>query len=226
MINAKPFMTRSSKQLLGRLAVAALSASLGACGVGPVRSSSSADVAVPAAPTAQAVTPAHDTRDADKRFSAALKLMREHQVPEAQAAFQALSRDFPEFSGPLTALGILYAQGKQKDQALASFAKAVAANPGNAVALNWLGSLYRENNDLRHAEETYKKAISAKPDYAAAHLNLGILYDVALHQPQNALVEYRQFQRIAGTQNLMVGVWIKEIEAAANTRTASAGEAP
>ena len=40
-------------------------------------------------------------------------------VPEAaRAAFAALSQDFPRFSGPLTDLGILYAQGRQRAQAL------------------------------------------------------------------------------------------------------------
>lgn len=213
-------MTPFSKQALAILLVSTLAA----CSVGPAKRDSDDSGASPFSSSSTS-SPARDTRDADRRFNAALQLMRERKQQEAQAAFQALSKDFPEFSGPLTALGILYAQGKQRDQALASFAKAVAANPDNAVALNWLGSLYREIGDFKRAEQTYRKALAARSDYASAHLNLGILYDVALRQPQNALAEYREYQRLAGSQNLMVGVWIKEIEASSTTRTAEAGSA-
>lgn len=179
-----------------------------------VRSSQTAKAAV-----------ARDTRDANARFDAALQLMKQQQVAEAQAAFQSLANDYPEFSGPLTALGILYAQGRKRDTALASFAKAVAANPANAVAWTWLGSLYREARNHTGAEDAYRRAIAARSDYAAAHLNLGILYDVSLHRPQDALREYREYQRLSGDRNLMVAVWIKELEASSTQRTAAAGVA-
>ena len=223
-------MTRSFKVLypsIGLLLIAALAA----CSSGPPRRGGSApslskqtSVSTPAAkPPVPAA--AKNTGDANARFNAALKLMRDKQPQEAQAAFLSLSKDFPEFSGPLTALGILYAQGKQRDQALASFAKAAAANPGNAVAWNWLGSLYRENKDFKHAEEAYRKALAARSNYAAAHLNLGILYDVSMRRPQDAIAEYREYQRLAGDQNLMVAVWIKELESNSTQRSASAGDA-
>lgn len=221
-------MTRCSEAL--RLAIATLLiAALAACSSGPARRPSTTPAApkkpVPAAAPAKAAAAApagKNAADADRRFNAALKLMKDKQPKEAQAAFQALAQDFPQFSGPLTALGILYAQGKQRDQALASFAKAATANPGNAVAWNWLGSLYRENRDFKRAEDAYRKALAARSNYAAAHLNLGILYDVSLRRPQDAIAEYREYQRIAGNENLMVGVWIKELETSSTQRAAMA----
>ena len=60
----------------------------------------------------------------------------------------------------------------------------------------------------RYAE----KAIELKPDDAAAHLNLGILCDIYLKHPAEALAQYREYQRIAGSNNLMVAVWIKQLE--------------
>jgi tetratricopeptide (TPR) repeat protein len=207
---------------------ALLIAALAACINGPpVRDSeSSTSKKIVGTATTSKAPAGKDAADADRRFSEALKLMKDKQPKEAQAAFQALANDFPQFSGPLTALGILYAQGKQRDQALASFAKAASANPNNAVAWNWLGSLYRENNNFKQSEDAYRKALAARSDYAAAHLNLGILYDVAMHRPQDAIKEYREYQRIAGTDNLMVSVWIKELETSSTQRTASAGDAP
>lgn len=222
-------MTRSFNFCCRASIAALLIATVAACTNGPpVRDGSVASAAKTSSTgtTAKAATPARDTADADRRFSAALKLMKDKQPKEAQAAFQALAADFPEYSGPLTALGILYAQGKQRDQALASFAKAASANPNNAVAWNWLGSLYRENNNYKQAEDSYRKALAAKPDYAAPHLNLGILYDVAMRRPQDAIKEYREYQRIAGSDKLMVTVWIKELEASSMQRTASVGDAP
>jgi tetratricopeptide (TPR) repeat protein len=128
---------------------------------------------------------------------------------------------------------VLQAQGKQRDQAIASFARAVAADGGNAFAYGWLGILYRENGDYARAEQSYLKAIAIKPDAAAAHLNLGILYELYLHRPGDALAQYRDYQRLAGSGgNLMVGVWIKQLEtrmqpsAVASAASTSGGALP
>ena len=150
--------------------------------------------------------------DAEQRFQNALKLMKDHQPQEARDAFASLAQDFPQYSGPLNDLGVLQAQGKQRDQAIASFAKAIAADGHNAFAYGWLGILYRESGDYAHAEQAYRKAIELKPDDAAAHLNLGILCDLYLKHPAEALAQYRDYQRIAGSNNLMVAVWIKQLE--------------
>lgn len=150
--------------------------------------------------------------DPDQRFQEALGLMKARQFDAAQAAFIALSRDYPAFSGPFTDLGILYAQGRQRELAVASLSRAVAANPDNEVAHNWLGTLLRENGDFLRAEQSYRRAIAVRPSYAQAHLNLAILYDVALHRPREALSSYRDYQRITGAQDLIVAAWIREIE--------------
>lgn len=160
--------------------------------------------------------------DPDQRFQEALQLMKARKFPEAQNAFLALSRDYPTFSGPLTDLGILYAQGRQHELALASLAGAVKANPGNEVAHNWLGTLYRENGEPLRAEQSYRNAISAKPSYAQAHLNLAILYDVVLHRPREALTSYRDYQRLSGDNNLIVAAWIRDIESRLEQQQAAA----
>ncbi len=222
-------MTPYSETFVRYGGAALLIAALAACSNGPARpparSGASMASSTPAKNVASTRTEV-DRTAADRRFKQALQLMREHQNAEAQAELIALSKDFPEFSGPLTALGILYAQGKQRNSALDSFAKATTANPENAVALNWLGSLYRETGNFKLAEESYLKALKAKPDYTPAQLNLGILYDVSLRQPDKAIKAYRAYQSMAGAQgNLMVGVWIKELEAGSAPRNAASGVA-
>ncbi|MFP5307910.1 MAG: tetratricopeptide repeat protein, partial [Gammaproteobacteria bacterium] len=163
---------------------------------------------------------------ADRRFQHALQLMKDQQLDEARAAFEALARDIPELSGALTNLGILYAQARQRDAALLSFSEAVEANPRNAVALNWLGILYRERGDYAQAERTYRRALAVRPNDVAVLLNLGILYDVYLQRPQDAISAYRSY-RAAGGGDLIVEAWIRDLEARVGTMTAAhTGGAP
>ncbi|MBV8062399.1 MAG: tetratricopeptide repeat protein [Nevskia sp.] len=170
---------------------------------------------IPARPAEPAPAPAAADPvrgDPEQRFQAALQLMKDKRPQEARDAFARLAQDFPQYAGPLNDLGVLQAQGRQRDQAIASFAKAVAADERNAFAWNWLGILYRESGDFARAEQAYRKAIAVKPDDAAAHLNLAILCEVYLGRPVEALAQYREYQRIAGNGNLMVGIWIRQLE--------------
>lgn len=150
---------------------------------------------------------------AQQRLNAALALLQEGRRDEAREALLALTRDYPQYSGPFTDLGILYARNRQRDDAIAAFRKAVSVNPRNAVAWNWLGTLYREAGQFSAADQAYRSAIAARPQDPAAHLNLAILYDVSLHRPDIALPAYREYQRLAGSEaRAIVSVWIKELE--------------
>ena len=174
----------------------------------------------PTTPTDTAATqpadpakPPADKGDPEGRFVEALDLMKQKKTTEAEAAFMALTRDFPEFSGPQANLGILFAKSKRRDAAIAAFTRAATANGQNASAFNWLGILNREAGNFPRAKESYEKAISVKPDYAAAHLNLGLLYEESLKQPTEAVKHYREYYRINGGKDLRVLPWIAEIEA-------------
>lgn len=173
---------------------------------GPARAAPPA----PAAPASTANLPA-----AQARFTAALTLMQDGQRDEAIAALQALCRDYPQFSGPYTDLGILYRKMQNREAAIAAFTQAVQRNPQNVVALNHLGGLYRETGDFARAEQAYQQAQQARRDYAPSYLNLAILYELSLHRPQQALAQYQLYRQHAGAQaQPMVAVWIKELEMA------------
>ena len=205
-------MTRYVERCI-RASLLSLAAVVSACsGPAPRQYPVHAAAVTPAAPAPKAAAAA-DKGDPETRFQAALKLMKDRQPQEARDAFSALAKDFPQYAGPLNDLGVLQAQGKQRDQAIASFAAATAADGRNAFAWGWLGILYRENGDYARAEQSYKQALALKPDDAPAHLNLGILYEVYLKRPAEALAQYREYQRITGDGNLMVGVWIHQLEA-------------
>ncbi|GAC1621713.1 MAG: hypothetical protein NVS9B10_04870 [Nevskia sp.] len=204
---------RSAPGKAAALALASLA--LAGCSLfgGGTKAPSAAPPVVPAAPAAAPpARPLIDKGDPDQRFNEALKLMKDKQAKEAYDAFLSLAKDFPQFSGPLADLAILQANAKQRAPALINFQKALKDNPQNYVAQNWLGTLQREAGDYAAAEAAYRGALAAKPDYAAAHLNLGLLYDVYLKRPQAALVEYREYQRLAGSGKLIVSAWIRDLE--------------
>ena len=168
------------------------------------------------APAAAATAPAAqlpDKGDPEQRFQAALQLMKDKKPQDAKDAFAKLAQDFPQYSGPLNDLGVLQAQGKQRDQAIGSFTRAAAISPKDDFAWSWLGILYRENGDYGRAEQAYLKAIALKSDNPVTHLNLGILYDAYLKRPQDALAQYREYQRITGKDGKpVVTAWINELQ--------------
>jgi tetratricopeptide (TPR) repeat protein len=176
-----------------------------------------------AASTAGAAPPPAATQGpASGRYQQALALMRDHKTDEAQSALEALAKEFPNLSGPPTNLGILYARSKQRDKAFDSFNRAIAANPKNATAYDWEGIIYRESGDYAHAEQSYLRAVAAQPDYPNAHLNLAILYDTYLRRPQDAVTQYREYQRLSGGSKPVVTAWIDELQPPAATSAAPA----
>jgi tetratricopeptide (TPR) repeat protein len=189
------------------------------------------EAVAPAVPI-PAPKPLADPRgDPESRFQLALQAMKDGQRDAAHRGFDALAHDFPQFSGPLSDLGVLQAHDRQYDAAITSFASATSANGKNAFAWGWLGILYRERGDYAHAEQAYRQALALRPDDATAHYNLGILYDVYLRRPNEALVQYREYQRLSSSgeddKRLIVAVWIRQIEnGRGDTRLASAEGAP
>lgn len=206
-------MTRFNKR--SRLSAVLLLApllSLGGCALFHGAAEKPAAATEGASPASTPAAPKPSTKgDPQQRFDAALKLMKTHQDDQAIAAFTALSKDFPKYSGPYTDLGILYARHKQWDLALQALGQATAANPHNAVAYDWMGIAYRNKGDYARAEQAYRSALKAKPDDANAHLDLAVLYDVYLKRPDAALTEYQAY-RDAGHDDLIVQAWIKSLQ--------------
>jgi len=192
----------------------------------PAAASAPATKAPASAPVAPSKTPAARRAPAEKvdensPYGQALKQLKSNQLPDAEAALQAVAKANPQASGPHTNLGIVYVRTKRLPEARAAFARAVAINPGNAVAHNWLGVLAREAGDYARAEQAYRAAVAADAGYAPALLNLAILYDLHLKRPAAALEAYRQYEQATDRKDTRAAVWIAEIEA-----TAAAAQAP
>ncbi|MGQ0619107.1 MAG: tetratricopeptide repeat protein [Panacagrimonas sp.] len=171
---------------------------------------------------AEPQAPPADKGDPEARFVEALQFMKQKKVKEAEVAFISLAKDFPDFSGTQTNLGILFAKSNRRDGAIAAFTRAATLNGDNASAFNWLGILNRETGNFDRARQSYEKAIAIKPDYAAAQLNLGLLLEDHMKQPAAALPHYKEYQRITGGKDLRVLPWIAEIESKIATAAAAA----
>lgn len=199
-----------------KLGAIALAAALAACGSVQQRPQP------PDAP-AGAETPVEaDKGDPRQRFDAAMQLLRDNQIAEAEDALTQLAQDFPEHSGPWTNLGILFARSNRRPQALGAFSKAAQLNSQNKIAFNWLGILHRETGELDRARQSYERALTIDPGYAYAHYNLGLLLDAHLKRPTDALPHYREYLRLSNNDDLKVMAWIAEIEAANPAQTPEA----
>lgn len=212
-------MTRCSKKSVCKqiLILGAVGLIAGCASVGGKKGNSGAGPGATASPSP--TTPAKTTPQ--QRFAQALDLMKHHQTQPALVAFQSLARDYPNFSGPYTNIGLIQLQGKQWDQALQAFGQATAADPKNAAAFVGMGIAYRNKNDYARAEQAYRSALAVQPNDANAHYDLAVLYDVYLHQPAAALTQYRAY-RDQGHDDLIVAAWIKALE----TQTAANPAAP
>lgn len=237
-------MRPCASNMFGRLAAASALLLLAACGAvrrddGGVSPPVTGNTQTPSAPapvqpgtpqspagTVAKPLPPPDKGNPEQRFAQALEQLRGNQTEEAEAAFQALTADFPEFAGAWTDLGIIYAKSNRRDAALGALSRAVSINKRNAVAQNWLGILYREARDYSRAERAYQAALDAQPEYGLAHLNLGILYDEYLKRPLDALPHYKAYQQYGGKDDLRVLAWIAEIEAPQKAAAKAAATTP
>lgn len=205
-------MNRCTSAMAMQLAALLAALLLSACNSTPARRIQSAAQSSSGEPAAKALTPIPGRPAPELRFQNALALMQDQRPQDAQLALQSLLKDYPDLSGVWTDAGIIQARAKQRDLALKSFERAIAANPANTVALNWCGAMYREAGDYKRAEQRWQKAIELRADYAAAVLNLAILYDVSMHRPQDALPLYRRYQALSGNQDLIVSAWVRDLE--------------
>ena len=203
-------MKASSKRVArwaARGALVAAVALIAACGSAPVKP----DNPNHKAPTTPVKAPDHG--DPQARFDAALTQMKNGDADAAQQSFTELTKDFPQYAGPWTNLGILYAKAKKRDAAINAFTRAAQTDPNNVVAFNWLGILNREAGNYERARLAYEKGLQVAPGDTMTRLNYAILLDQYLKQPQAALAQYKLYQSASDKEDLPVTAWVAELEA-------------
>jgi len=129
------------------------------------------------------------TKDMERGLSADQKAAMEKQLKERSADMKKRSELNDNFNAGMTAM-----QGKQYDQAIASFIKASELDPNQVAVWANLGEAYTKNaegktgadfdTNIQKSLEAYSKAIELKPDDAASHNNYALALGKAKKFPE------------------------------------------
>ncbi|MBW0147523.1 tetratricopeptide repeat protein [Marinobacter arenosus] len=149
--------------------------------------------------------------EAVTRFRKADSLMADEQYREARKAFEAITRDYPDLSGPWVKLGELAEIGERMERAEKSYKKALEVNPENVNAYLALALFQRRSGDFEAARDTYIAALALWKDFPEAHLNLAILFDLYMNQPALAQPHFEAYDFLTSGDNPRVADWLIEI---------------
>jgi Flp pilus assembly protein TadD len=182
------------------------------------KSKSKDDAASPDVPTGPPPIPP----EATQQFERALTLLGGGDLGPAEAEFKKLNATYPEYSGPLVNLGVIYLKSGKYAEAEKSLRAAIELSPMNAAAFNQLGIVYRNMGRFKDADTAYRQAISADPNYGLAHLNLGVLCDLYLQQPERALESFEHYLKLVSNTDPKVNAWVRELRGRLGIKTPTA----
>lgn len=140
----------------------------------------------------------------------------------AEAKLQAILAKFPNQSGALANLGVVYAETGRLEQAEQALKKSLKFNNKNAQVYLRLASVYKKQGKLVEALKTYKKSIEIDTENAKAHYNIAILYDLYLQDEPKAIKHLKKYMDLSGKQDVDTVAWLKQLERM-NRRQKTAG---
>ncbi|MFV8780888.1 tetratricopeptide repeat protein [Microbulbifer sp. SA54] len=209
-------MLRTDLNMLKWFGTLSLAALLSACGSNPVEPEATPSVDENGQ---RAVTPnpylaqaGSVPAEAEQALQRARQFFESQQYTAAETELQQVVSQWPQLSGAWLNLSIVQMKLKQPEPAESSLKQAVAANENNVFAWNSLGVLLRDQGRFEEAQGAYEKALARWPDFSTAHRNLGILFDLYLHQPEQALHHYREAQALQTEEDRVLKGWIMDLE--------------
>ena len=149
---------------------------------------------------------------AQQALANARSYFEQQQFGAAETELQQVVTQWPQLSGAWLNLAKVQLKLEQPEQAENSLQQAVAANPKNVFAWNSLGVLLRDQGRFNEARQAYESALKQWPDFAVGHRNLGILFDLYLHQPEQALHHYREARALETEADRVLAGWIVDLE--------------
>jgi Tfp pilus assembly protein PilF len=197
-------VNRLSQFWINRLLGAALALSLlSGCATLGSRSNSVADAGEASYPAA-----------ATNRYSRALGYMDSGDDVKAVRELESFGSQYPEYSGALVNLGILYRRNGRPDAAMAALERAIKICTTCAAANNQLGILQRQQGRFVDAEASYLRAIAADPGYRLAYFNLGVLHDLYNGRPDLAIENYQAYlERESDPESRkLVEMWVTDLQ--------------
>ena len=159
-------------------------------------------------------------------FKMAIGLMNQNKLSDALAAFEKMTKAYPELAGPYANIGVIQGRNGDWESAKDALLTSSQKNDKNIKVLNQLGLAYRHLGEFKQAEATYLKAIKLDASMAQSYLNLGILYDIYMGQFVKASDYYQKYQSLQNEPNRQVAGWIVDINRRAGIKSQIAGDAP
>ncbi len=117
---------------------------------------------------------AKNPRDLQVRFLRGVILTDQNKTPDAVAAFESLTQDFPELPEPYNNLAVLRAGQGQLDLARSLLQQAIIAQPNYVTAYENLGDVY-----VSLAAESYQRALSLDPNNRSAQNKLTLAREIS-----------------------------------------------
>lgn len=163
------------------------------------------------------------SQEAQQAYAVALTLMDAQDYASAAESLAALCAELPTVVGPRVNLAIALTHEQRYDEAQAVLLEAIALRDTAVEAWNQLGMVYRYQGRFLSARDAYAKALEIEPDYALAHYNAAVLFDLYLHQYDQALSHYQQYRSGAVDPDPRVDAWITDLERRVQAEQRTAG---
>ena len=125
------------------------------------------------------------------RFRQAFVLHQAGQLVHAQALYLDILKQDPCHAESLHYLGVIAAQNKDLQKALALIQKALEIKPDYVEAYYNCGNVLKDLRQYEAAVASYKKAVALRSNYAEAYANCGVALK-AIHRFEDALACYEK----------------------------------
>ncbi|HOH46255.1 MAG TPA: tetratricopeptide repeat protein [Candidatus Cloacimonadota bacterium] len=129
-----------------------------------------------------------DSLPAGQRFSLGNVLMGMEKLDQAVALYDAINRDYPNWSCPWRHKGEAYYKMGEYEEAVAALTQAIATNRDHVDAYIWMAYALNELGQYAQALENLEHALSLDPDDGGEHEDEAIPDE----QVQALLQELRQ----------------------------------
>ncbi len=123
----------------------------------------------------QPVRPERRAGPGNQEIDALVVLFGQGRYSEVAGLARLMTERYPEHEFGWKALGAVYKQMGQNEQALIPMQKAAALSPEDVEAHYNLGVVLQESGRLDEAQASCRQALRINPDYADAHGNLGVI---------------------------------------------------
>lgn len=132
-------------------------------------------------------------QQANSLFTKAEQAVENDDLVVAINLYTQLAEQYPQYSGPLLNLAIIYNKQNNSTQAEQYFKKTLSVNKLNLRAYSAYGAFLRNEGRFLEAEKVYLTGLSLWDDVPATHKNLAILYDLYMGKFEQAYSHYQRY---------------------------------